>query len=302
MSFLPHDFEATLVRHNELLTQTQRTYNGLWPIVPASAVSTVPEREPVMQTTGRVQHLASGELALHVAAVMLVAGIALLSGSNGWDEGIAAYFFDVARAGFPLRDTWVMKTLLHDGGKELPVLTALALLGARVHGHSPHSRWHASRHDLAYALAVLLVSAGIAGLLKGATPMQCPWSITGFGGSQPHHSLTDWLHGLVPAGAHPGHCWPSGHAAGAFGLAGLYFIARQRGHAAALPWLAAVLGWGLLSGWVQVARGAHFVSHVLWSAVLCWTTALAMLPVLVRAGRTATPCENDILSPLSQQS
>ena len=46
----------------------------------------------------------------------------------------------------------------------------------------------------------------------------------------------------------------------------------------------------------QLARGAHFASHTLWSAWLCWTGALLMLgrqPVAQRAvptpGLQATP-------------
>jgi membrane-associated PAP2 superfamily phosphatase len=35
--------------------------------------------------------------------------------------------------------------------------------------------------------------------------------------------------------------------------------------------LGAVLGVGLLLGWTQLVRGAHFPSHMLWSAWLCWT-------------------------------
>jgi len=27
---------------------------------------------------------------------------------------------------------------------------------------------------------------------------------------------------------------------------------------------------GALYGWAQLARGAHYVSHTLWSAWLCW--------------------------------
>jgi membrane-associated PAP2 superfamily phosphatase len=32
---------------------------------------------------------------------------------------------------------------------------------------------------------------------------------------------------------------------------------------------------GLAAGAVQIARGAHFASHVLWTAWLAWTVTLA---------------------------
>ena len=40
-------------------------------------------------------------------------------------------------------------------------------------------------------------------------------------------------------------------------------------------WLAGVCVTGLLFGWAQLARGAHFASHTLWSAWLCWAVCVA---------------------------
>jgi hypothetical protein len=39
--------------------------------------------------------------------------------------------------------------------------------------------------------------------------------------------------------------------------------------------LLAVLAAGALFGWAQLARGAHFPSHTLWSAWLCWVIGVA---------------------------
>jgi len=48
-----------------------------------------------------------------------------------------------------------------------------------------------------------------------------------------------------------------------------------------------VLGIGLVLGAVQVVRGAHFVSHVLWAAWMCHATVLlsarALAPLSARA-------------------
>jgi membrane-associated PAP2 superfamily phosphatase len=39
--------------------------------------------------------------------------------------------------------------------------------------------------------------------------------------------------------------------------------------------LTAILVLGALFGWAQLARGAHFASHTLWSAWLCWIVGAA---------------------------
>ena len=38
-------------------------------------------------------------------------------------------------------------------------------------------------------------------------------------------------------------------------------------------WLRAALATGLLFGLAQQLRGAHFMSHTLWSAWVCWMMA-----------------------------
>ena len=40
--------------------------------------------------------------------------------------------------------------------------------------------------------------------------------------------------------------------------------------------LVAALPAGLLLGWAQQLRGAHYLSHTLWSAWICWATGWAV--------------------------
>lgn len=226
------------------------------------------------------QRLAVIEVFAHLCIVCILIVFAWLSAANGWDEQVTTYYFNAHLQVFPLRDAWLYKTLLHDTGKLVPVGVAILLLLMRVHGHASRSRWHNWRSDVVYALMVLLISTGIAGALKDSVPLACPWSLTEYGGSKAHYNVVTWLSGAIPAEIGAGHCWPSGHAAGAFGMIGLYFVFRIRGHAAAVPLLLLLVGWGALSGWAQIARGAHFISHVLWSAAICWAVAVSLLPLL----------------------
>ena len=104
------------------------------------------------------------------------------------------------------------------------------------------------------ALAAITVA-----VLKHYSPYSCPWDLAEWGGRWP-----------APG---PGRCLPAGHPVTGFMLFGLYFALPERRGAR----LALVAGWsiGLAAGAVQVARGAHFASHVLWTAWIAWAVTLA---------------------------
>ena len=61
-----------------------------------------------------------------------------------------------------------------------------------------------------------------------------------------------------------------------FAFIALYFVWRQSQPVRARLWLLYALGTGLAYGTAQVLRGAHFVSHVAWSAWLCWALPAAV--------------------------
>jgi membrane-associated PAP2 superfamily phosphatase len=50
-----------------------------------------------------------------------------------------------------------------------------------------------------------------------------------------------------------------------------YFGLRQNNAPGAMKWLILASTVGLILGFSQQMRGAHFMSHTLWTAWLCWT-------------------------------
>ena len=116
--------------------------------------------------------------------------------------------------------------------------------------------WPPLRRGALYmALAAVSVS-----LLKHSSAHSCPWDLAEYGAA----SL-----------AGPGRCSPAGHPVVGFALFGLYFALRPQRPAAARAALAAAWVIGLAAGAVQIARGAHFASHVLWTAWVAWAVTLA---------------------------
>lgn len=198
----------------------------------------------------------------------LAVALAALAWLLAWDASGADLW--VARhwgapAGFPWRDAWLTRSLLHDGGRLLAglVLAALVVDAMRRPVTGP------SRRARAGWLAVVVVSMLSVPLLKRASATSCPWDLAEFGGQA--RWVSHWAWRVADGG--PGHFFPSGHAVAAFAFLGVYFLWRDHDASRARWALAGVGVAGLLLGGAQVARGAHFPSHVGWSAWVCWVIA-----------------------------
>lgn len=216
-----------------------------------------------------------------LAASGIALGLGL--GDGRLDLTIARWFFDDARRIFPLTNDWLLKTVLHDAARTVSVVAALALLGLAL------TSWIAPRlkavrehrEALLFTSIATVVAAAIVGALKHFSSHACPWDLAMFGGSAAYHPLLGVharapnVDGCFPA-AHP----LSGYAWLAVGFA-LYPLARRR---ACQAW-AAAFALGTLFGVVQIARGAHFLSHVLWTAWIVWGVNLALLACLAMRRR-----------------
>jgi membrane-associated PAP2 superfamily phosphatase len=128
-------------------------------------------------------------------------------------------------------------------------------------------RWQAYRFELSY-LSVAIPSATLSvSLLKRLTTVDCPWSIVDLGGK---FDYIPWWQSLFSTTAGQGHCFPAGHASSAYMFFGLYFVSTQRWpNYQKLAFLCVII-LGLIFGIAQQLRGAHFVSHDMTSALICW--------------------------------
>ena len=111
-----------------------------------------------------------------------------------------------------------------------------------------------------------------AAVLKQLSALSCPWNLAEFGGTAryiSHWSIAAWRGG----DGGPGHCFPSGHASNAFAFLVGYMALRESRPRLARVWLAAVFVIGAAFGLGQTLRGAHYPSHTLWTAWVCWALA-----------------------------
>jgi len=183
--------------------------------------------------------------ALQPAALFLAAlGILVVFKVGGLDATTTALFYDPVAHVFPLRDDWTLAHLGHDDLKWTMLGFWLVCLC-----------WKPLRRGALYmAAAVLAVT-----LLKDTSPVSCPWDLVDYGGRTA-----------------AGHCLPAGHPVIGFSLFGLYFALRHENPRAAALALIAACAIGTAAGAVQVARGAHFASHVLWTAWVAWTVCATL--------------------------
>jgi membrane-associated PAP2 superfamily phosphatase len=214
-------------------------------------------------------------------ALTLVASALAILWLGRWtdlDLVLADAVFDAQRRVFPWRDAWLTVTFNHVMLKQLLTVLAVGVVGyALVDAWRPRAALGAlGRLQLRIvALAAILVPA-VTSTLKHLSASHCPWDLLRYGGEQPYVRLF----GAFPADTLPGQCLPAGHASSALWLVALavcWLPARpSRARAAALL----AIGAGATVGYLQQLRGAHFMTHTLWSIWIACTIVVALIATL----------------------
>lgn len=204
---------------------------------------------------------------LPLAAALVMLTLLELTGTDLW---LADRWFALEGGHWSWRNHWVTYDLIHHHGKQVVIGTALSVSVLLVLGHLVPGlrRW---RSPAAYLLTCLLLLPALIAFSKHFSQVPCPWDLARYGSELPYrHNLAYPL-----AFGQAGHCFPSGHASGGFALLAMYFAALGN---TVRPCV--FLAPGLLLGGTfalgQQARGAHFLSHDLWTLSLCWFGALLL--------------------------
>ena len=201
------------------------------------------------------------DLAASAAALMLL----VAWDYSGADLIVSRWF--AGSAGFALRDDLLLARVFHDGGRMLGwvLLAVMALMALRTPSAAPTGS--PTRRLQWQWIGIMLLCVGLVGLIKRFSLTSCPWELAEFGGLA--HWVSHWLPGVADGG--PGGCFPSGHAVTAFAFFGAWQLWRPWRPDAARMILISVLMLGAVFGAVQLMRGAHYLSHTLWTAWICWT-------------------------------
>lgn len=222
-------------------------------------------------------------LALHLALPLALA-VALLAvfELTPLDTAIADRFYDPVERTFPGRHSFLFEDVIHDAGKIVVIVFGVLVLGAFVASFRKDSLrdW---RRPLLYVFLVLALGPTATSGWKDLSPKHCPWDLEMYGGHAPHTTLLE----PVPEGVKRGRCFPCGQASSGFSLVALYFALRLRDRRLARRGLWLGLGYGTFLGFGRMVQGAHFLSHVCTTALVCWLVALALYELVLRRSEEA---------------
>ncbi|RMQ45723.1 PAP2 super protein [Pseudomonas cichorii] len=199
------------------------------------------------------------------------------------DMSLAHLAYDPIAGDFIGRHSYFLEDILHDRAKQ--VVIALGLISMLVFAASFKVRrlmpW---RRELGCLVLSMALSTGFVTPVKVVTAVQCPWSLSEFGGKETYSELL----ASRPETDKPGRCWPGGHAATGFTLFALFFMFRDRKPRLAKAGLVLAFSLGAIFSLGRMLQGAHFFSHNVWTAVFCWLICLgAYYLILYRPDKSA---------------
>ena len=210
--------------------------------------------------------------------VLLFSAALLLNERLKIDVRLADLLYSWQGGHWRYRHDAFVAALLHDRGQRIAYMVYFAtLFGALVcHGSSRLVQY---RRGLRYVAASCTACLAAVALGKALLPIPCPWDLQRYGG---HLATGGWLNWQLTDDIKG--CFPAGHATAGYALFAWYFLARHHCWPYRHLLLLASLLSGLVLGLTQQVRGAHFASHDLATAVVCWTIAHRMAERLLLPG------------------
>lgn len=186
------------------------------------------------------------------------------------DRSLADYFYSLQGNSWTWKDSWIAENFFHKGGRAVSIFLALMLLVLVVLSYC-HSALSPHKKPLLYFFVATAGGSLLVSAFKSALAVSCPWEFERYGGDLLYTGVVEQLFLRNGEG-----CFPAGHASAGYAWVscyffGLYYHSKWRWPGLVIPLIA-----GLVLGLVQQIRGAHFISHDLWSLAVCWFFSLVV--------------------------
>jgi membrane-associated PAP2 superfamily phosphatase len=199
---------------------------------------------------------------------------------SSFDLIFSDLLYELQGGSWKYKESWLLEDFLHSGGRTASGLVGLVLLLAIAASFSL-SFLRERRRSLIYLFVSALTGALVVSMLKRYTHMDCPWDLSRYGGTLDYLRLFD----SSSSSEGSGQCFPAGHASAAYCWFGLYFLAKVYCPKRQRLALVSVILLGMVFGLTQQIRGAHFISHDIWTAWICWISACFWSAVLLPVRR-----------------
>ncbi|GAB6875094.1 phosphatase PAP2 family protein [Halomonas shantousis] len=192
------------------------------------------------------------------------------------DFRVADQLYHLQHDSWSLKDNFITQQLIHQGGRDLSAVLGVVTLAGIVLSHCRRelASW---RRPMTYLFASAALSMLGVSFLKHTISMECPWDLARYGGSAPFIGLFE----PRPPAMSDTACFPAGHASAGYAWIALYFFFAATWARWRWAGLGVGLAMGLTFGVAQQLRGAHFLSHDLWTLMVCWTTSFALAHLML---------------------
>jgi len=185
------------------------------------------------------------------------------------DITVSKLFYNTETAQFGYKEHWLTSDVLHDGGKYFSTLILLTIIVMFI-GSFKLEKLKKYKKGFIYLIASMLTGSLVVYILKLLTHVHCPWDLAIFGGDTPYIRTFS----QSPANMSPGRCFPAAHASAGYAFLSFYFFSLVYMYKYRFIALGLGLVAGALYGGAQQLRGAHFLSHDLWTLSICWGVSL----------------------------
>lgn len=193
----------------------------------------------------------------------LLAAIVVVQAHTAFDMRVSDWIYHAGDAGWPVSHTGWLRVAGYEGPKYLLGIIDIVIIAALLRPPLL-ARLRLTRREAFYLLACFAIVPLVIGTLRNESGIACANDLLRYGGEVPdimgNVSLKLWFDPNKGRG-----CWPSAHAGGGFALLALGMLQRRPRVRFGL-WLFGLL-YGSWMGLYQMLRGAHFLSHVLVSAL-----------------------------------
>ena len=190
------------------------------------------------------------------------------------DAFIADYWYGVQGGTWAWKDRWLAEEFFHKGGRNTSLIFALATLMLLLISCF-QTRWIQHRKPLLYLFLATAGGSLFVSLLKSSLAVSCPWEFKMYGGNLVYHTVLEQLTLRDGKG-----CFPAGHASSGYAWISLYFFGFLYKSTFRWAGLSISLIAGIVLGVAQQIRGAHFISHDVWTLAVCWFFSLFLFLVM----------------------
>ncbi len=217
-------------------------------------------------------------LGLMLAALIFISVIFEITNT---DQKLADLIYQWEGNQWHLKNEWITAVVIHKGGRyfSIALLLVVAALLLLSYIFPVLAAW---KNRLQYLLVAAISGSLIVSVGKIMTKISCPWDFSRYGGAQEYLPLIEQL--WVRNG---NQCFPAGHASAGFAWVALYFVGRHCRSPWRWPALFFALSMGIIFGISQQLRGAHFISHDLWSFGICWMVSFICYEVMLKPYESA---------------